>query len=168
MGETESQESQEDLEKQNKRRDFLKTAIVGIGGVITAGFAFPAVAYILGPALQPVASNWIQLGSVLKVEKGIPTLFKTIIQTQTGWITADEEFSAYVLTEDGQNFVVLSNVCTHLGCRVRWIPEKNGFFCPCHNGAFAKDGKVTGGPPPQPLFHYENKVENGILSVKRV
>jgi menaquinol-cytochrome c reductase iron-sulfur subunit len=161
MGESESQDGQ------SKRRDFLKVVIVAIGGVITAGFGVPAIAYVLGPALQQGTSEWLQLGSVNKVEVGVPTLFKTTIQTQTGWIKAEEEFSAYVLTEDGQNFVVLSNVCTHLGCRVRWIADKNGFYCPCHNGAFSKDGKVIGGPPPKPLDRFESKVEKDVLFVKR-
>lgn len=157
----------EDQDRQVHRRDFMKTAIVGIGGLISAGFGIPAVAYILGPALQQGTSDWIQLGSINKVEVGIPTLFKTLIQTQTGWITAEEEFSAYVLTEDGQNYIVMSNVCTHLGCRIRWIAEQNNFFCPCHNGAFAKDGSVTGGPPPRPLDRFESKIEDGVLFVRR-
>ena len=149
------------------RRNFMKVAIVGIGGLITTIYAIPAIAYILGPARKEEATDWIQLGSVGKVEIGIPTLFKTIIQTQTGWITAEEEFSVYVLTEDGQNFIVMSNVCTPLGCRVRWIAERNGFFCPCHNGVFAKDGSVVDGPPPRPLDRFESKIENEVLFVRR-
>jgi menaquinol-cytochrome c reductase iron-sulfur subunit len=149
------------------RRDFMKAAIVGIGGLITAVYALPAVAYIVGPALEQGTGEWLKLGSVSKVEVNVPTLFKTIIQSQTGWITAEQEFSVYVLTEDGRNYVVMSNICTHLGCRVRWIAEENGFFCPCHNGAFAIDGTVTGGPPPRPLDRFESKVEENILYVKR-
>jgi menaquinol-cytochrome c reductase iron-sulfur subunit len=149
------------------RRDFMKATIVGIGGLITAAYGIPAIGYVMGPALKQGVSEWIQLGSVSKVEVGIPTLFKTVIQTQTGWIITDEEFSVYVLTEDGQNYIVMSNVCTHLGCRVRWVTEQGGFFCPCHNGAFAKDGSVTGGPPPRPLDRFESKVENDVLFVKR-
>ena len=159
-------DSKNEDEKVN-RRDFMKAAILGIGGLISAAYALPAVAYIVGPALKQGSGEWLKLGSVSKVEINIPTLFKTIIQTQTGWIAAEEEFSAYVLTEDGQNYVVMSNICTHLGCKVRWITEKNGFFCPCHNGTFAKDGIVTGGPPPRPLDRFESKVEDDVLYVKR-
>jgi cytochrome b6-f complex iron-sulfur subunit len=52
-------------------------------------------------------------------------------------------------TEDG--FVVLSLVCTHLGCIVKWSSEKQAFHCPCHAGTFDENGLVTGGPPPAPL-----------------
>ncbi|HLO15893.1 MAG TPA: ubiquinol-cytochrome c reductase iron-sulfur subunit [Anaerolineales bacterium] len=149
------------------RRDFMKAAIVGIGGVIGAAIGLPAIAYIVGPALKQTTDTWIRLGAVNKVELSNPTLFKTTIETQTGWINTQEELSAYVLTENGQNFVVMSNICTHLGCRVRWIADKQGFFCPCHNGVFAKDGTVISGPPPRPLDQFQNKVEDGILYIKR-
>ena len=149
------------------RRDFMKTAILSIGGLIGAAIGLPAIAYVIGPALQKGIVEWIRLGSAAKVEVNTPTLFKTVIEKQTGWINAEEEFSVYVLTTNGQEFVVMSNVCTHLGCRVRWIAEKDSFYCPCHNGVFAKDGSVVSGPPPRALDRFEVKVEDGVLFVKR-
>src|SRR6266498_3866558 len=105
------------------RRDFMKAAIFSIGGLISAAIGLPAIAYIVGPALKQTTDTWIRLGTVNKIELSNPTLFKTTIETQTGWINTEEEISAYVLTEDGQDFVVMSNICTHLGCRVRWIAD---------------------------------------------
>ncbi len=154
-------------DKQFGRRNFMKAAIAGIGGLIGAALGLPAIPYIMGPALQKESDNWIQLGSISKVELNIPTLFKKTIETQTGWINTEEEISVYVLTSNGQDYVVMSNVCTHLGCRVRWIPEKDGFFCPCHNGVFSKDGTVVAGPPPRPLDRFESKVEDGVIFIKR-
>jgi len=52
-------------------------------------------------------------------------------------------------SEDG--VLVLSLVCTHLGCIVKWNAEKQAFHCPCHAASFDKTGRVTGGPPPAPL-----------------
>jgi len=149
------------------RREFMKAAIAAIGGVIGAALGLPAIPYVMGPALKRDKQDWIRLGTTSKVELNNPTLFKTTIETQTGWISAEEEFSAYVLTENGQDFVAMSNICTHLGCRIRWIAEEQGFFCPCHNGVFAKDGSVLSGPPPRPLDRFEARVEDGILFVKR-
>jgi Rieske Fe-S protein len=154
-------------DKQLGRRNFMKAAIAGIGGIIGTALGLPAIPYIMGPALQKDSDAWIQLGAVGKVELNVPTLFKKSIATQTGWINTDEEVSVYVLTSNGQDFVVMSNVCTHLSCRVRWIPDKDSFFCPCHNGVFSKNGDVVDGPPPRPLDRYENKVENGVIFIKR-
>jgi len=45
--------------------------------------------------------------------------------------------------------VVLSLVCTHLGCRVASIP--GGFRCPCHGSRFDAGGAPVAGPARAPL-----------------
>jgi menaquinol-cytochrome c reductase iron-sulfur subunit len=148
------------------RRDFMKGAIASIMAFIAAGIGIPALAYIAGPALKKKATqNWVRLGSISKIPVGEPTLFNFKFTVQTGWIVDEQEATVYVITDNGRDFVALSNVCTHLGCRVRWLADKNSFFCPCHNGQFDKDGNVLGGPPPRPLDKYELKVENDQLYV---
>jgi menaquinol-cytochrome c reductase iron-sulfur subunit len=148
------------------RRTFMGLFVTAVGGLISAALGLPAVAYVVGPALQRTVGNWIQLGAVTKVEMGVPTLFKAKVERQTGWIVEQHEISAYVLTDDGRDFVALSNVCTHLGCRARWIADQQIFFCPCHNGVFDKEGEVVSGPPPRALDRYETKVEDGVLYVR--
>ena len=148
------------------RQDFLKLSIAAVGATIGAGMGLPAVAYVVGPALKKdQAQNWIQLGAVSKIPLGEPTLFKFKIQTQTGWIVDEREISVYILTDDGREFAALSNICTHLGCRVRWIADNQQFFCPCHNAAFDKEGNILAGPPPRPLDRFEVKVEDGQLFI---
>ena len=149
------------------RRRFMSVAVAAISGFIGAAVGLPGIAYIIGPALKKKAEDWVSLGAISKVEPGSPTLFKTTIERQTGWITDQEEVSAYVLTEDGQNYVAMSNICTHLGCRVRWLAEQERFFCPCHNGVFGKDGSVISGPPPRPLDRFETTVRDGVLFIRR-
>jgi menaquinol-cytochrome c reductase iron-sulfur subunit len=92
-------------------------------------------------------------------------LFKARLERQTGWIESEEELAAYVLTENGRDYVAMSNICTHLACRVRWIADRQQFFCPCHNGVYDKQGRVISGPPPRPLDRYEVRVEDGRLEV---
>jgi len=153
-------------EDQLSRRSFLSIATWAIGGFMGIVLAIPALAYIIGPSLQRTKSeNWVRLGSTSKVEIGTPSLFKTVVENQTGWIVSEAEISAYVITENGRDFSALSNICTHLGCRVRWIPESEQFFCPCHNGVFDSQGLVISGPPPRPLDRYETRVENDQLFI---
>jgi menaquinol-cytochrome c reductase iron-sulfur subunit len=150
----------------DSRRQFLKTATAAIGAAIAAGFAFPAVVYLIGPVLKrQEAEVWIPLGPTNKVEPGTPTLFRATVERQTGWITATEELTVYVLTENGRDYTAMSNICTHLGCRVRWIDGRQEFFCPCHNGVFDKQGLVVSGPPPRPLDQYPTKVEDGQIFI---
>ncbi len=148
------------------RRTFLSRLTVAIGGLIAAAFGVPAVSYIVSPALKPAAAEqWLRLGSIAKVEVGTPTLFKTKLVRQTGWISSEVEVSAYVLTENGRDYVAMSNICTHLGCRVRWVAERGRFYCPCHAGVFDQQGNVVSGPPPRALDRYAVKVEDGQLYI---
>ena len=70
---------------------------------------------------------------------------------------------------DAADFLALSSVCPHLGCRVHWEANNSRFFCPCHSGAFDKSGKATAGPPlaaNQSLVQYPLKIEHGLLFVE--
>ena len=68
-----------------------------------------------------------------------------------------------------KDFIALSSVCPHLGCKVFWESNTKSFFCPCHNGRFDSVGKPTEGPPAkanQELIRFPLKVENGLLYIK--
>jgi Rieske Fe-S protein len=55
--------------------------------------------------------------------------------------------STALVTNTGSEVVALSDVCPHLGCKVRWEEDKRCFGCPCHGGVFDKDGHAVAGPP---------------------
>ena len=149
------------------RRDTMKLAISAISAFIGAAFGFPAIVYIIGPAKKSEDSQfWVRLGQLTKIEIGTPTLFKPKVERRNGWIVDEQELGVFVLTEDGQNYIAMSNICTHLGCRIRWIKEQEQFLSPCHNGIFDKNGYVVSGPPPRPLDVFETKIENGELYIK--
>ena len=149
------------------RRGFLSLATFSLGGLISLIVGIPAISYIVSPARKKVEEiNFIPLGAADRVTVGEPTLFRTKITQRAGWIIDERELSYYVLTENNREFVALSNICTHLGCRVRWVADEEKFFCPCHNGVFDKNGAVVSGPPPRPLDRYEVKEENGQLFVE--
>lgn len=148
------------------RRTFMGFATWAIGGLIGAAMVIPGIIYVVGPALKKnETQEWIRLGPVSKVEPGTPTLFKIKLKKQSGWIVNEEEVSFYVYSEDGREYIALSNICTHLGCRVRWIESEAEFFCPCHNAVFDKTGQVVSGPPPRPLDRFDIKIENDQLFV---
>jgi cytochrome b6-f complex iron-sulfur subunit len=50
---------------------------------------------------------------------------------------------------------VVSAVCTHLGCTVNWVAERNRWECPCHGSVFNNEGMVIRGPARRPLPWYE-------------
>ena len=145
-------------ESKINRRQFMSIFTGIVASVIGVGMAIPALAYIIGPSFRRKEENWIKVGSTTKVVLGTPTLFKAKITRQDGWIASDEEISTYLLTDDGQTFIALSSICTHLGCRIRWNDEREQFHCPCHVGIFDRQGNVVSGPPPRPLDRYRTMI----------
>lgn len=149
-----------------ERRGFLAMVTWVIGGALAVAYAIPGIGYLVGPAFRRRTERWLALGAPSKAELGQPTLFKVNVDKQTGWITDHQEIAAYVLTDDGRDYIAMSNVCTHLGCHVRWIEEREQFYCPCHNGIFDREGNVVSGPPPRPLDRYPVKVQEGELQIR--
>jgi Rieske Fe-S protein len=151
-----------------QRRRFLITGITAIGCGIAAAIGVPAALYVTGSARASSAEQtWIRLGSTSSIEPGAPpTLMKATVSRRSGYRVEEQEVSVFVTTDNGSDFLVLSNVCTHLGCRVRWVDDQDGFFCPCHNAVFGPGGEVRQGPPPRPLDRFESMVEDGQLFFK--
>ncbi len=54
-----------------------------------------------------------------------------------------------------EGIYIVSSICTHLGCNVKWNAGQIGFDCPCHGSTYDKDGRNLSGPAPKPLKWYE-------------
>ena len=68
-----------------------------------------------------------------------------------------------------KDFIALSNVCPHLGCKVYWEGKSSSFFCPCHNGRFSSVGKPLEGPPAQAsqeLIQFPLKISSNLLYIQ--
>lgn len=161
---------EDDTKSENvTRRKFLVSGVGVMSGAIAVTVGVPAILYVAGPIQEEgAAQEWIRLGSAGSVELGTQTLMKATIERRAGYLTTTEELSVFVSTENGTEFVALSNICTHLGCRVRWVDEQDGFFCPCHNAIFGPDGSVLQGPPPRPLNRFDTKVEDGQIFIREM
>jgi Rieske Fe-S protein len=60
-----------------------------------------------------------------------------------------ETFAAY--RAPGGELFAVSNVCTHVGCKVHWNSMEASWDCPCHGSRFRPDGTVIEGPALAPL-----------------
>jgi len=155
------------------RRNFLKYSIYGIGGLISAALAVPLVRYFFSPALGSAeGGEWIVVARKSDIPIGQPTLIQYEDRKIDSWIVTTHRKSAWIVTQDGQDFVVYDPHCTHLGCPYTWMEtgeENKGqphFHCPCHEGIYAIDGTVISGPPPRPLDRVLSQVEGDAIMVK--
>lgn len=68
-------------------------------------------------------------------------------------------------TKDGEP-ILISSVCTHLGCTIQNKTKKEKLFCPCHMSYFdINTGKPIRGPATDPLPLIPHVVENEKLYI---
>jgi Rieske Fe-S protein len=153
------------------RNEFVKAAVGLLGTVMGAIVGLPAIGYLISPAAQKQESDaWISAGPLENYPIGEPTLFSFTRTKINGWEKTASSYGVFILrkSEATEDVLALSNVCTHLSCRVNWVADKQEYDCPCHDAQFGINGEVLGGPPPRPLDPYETKIEEGTLFVHLV
>lgn len=79
---------------------------------------------------------------------------ETLQPGQGAIVDAEGDRLAAYRDPDGTLHVV-SPVCTHMHCMVRWNALETSWDCPCHGSRFAPDGRVLEGPALQPLKRME-------------
>ena len=137
-----------------------------LSGLITALVGIPSIADLIKPLVEKIKSNLVELDPL----EGLSGwLRKYVIKyiSQTGWVKSELSMILYArrTSPDSDDVVVLSNICTHLGCPVHWDEGEECYFCPCHGGIFDIEGRVPAGPPPRPLDRLKPIIKQSYLYV---
>ena len=150
------------------RRQVLKAVITGIDGLIVAILAVPVLGYLLTPLLRKSgAAAWVAVGPVADLRGPEPHRVEFRYTSEVGYAAESVRGFAYAVVPSGaKEPLVLSPVCTHMGCNVAWNDKKQRFLCPCHGGQYTADGRNVAGPPPRPLDRIPVRVENGDLMIE--
>jgi Rieske Fe-S protein len=157
--EQEAHSTSEEIPGDN-RRGFLSATSIAMAAGLAGGYG--TLAFMLGRFAYPAGGSsrgWLLVCQVDQLQPGQALDFaapsgQKIVVARQGPGVSDNDFLA------------LSSTCPHLGCRVHWEGHNDRFFCPCHNGAFDRNGVATAGPPAaakQSLTRFPLKVENGLL-----
>jgi menaquinol-cytochrome c reductase iron-sulfur subunit len=151
---------------QESRRRFLGwlTGLIAVFMALLAGV--PLIGLLAAPALKRSKQLWVDLGPLKSVGMNEPTAFTFSYQRIDGWLETMVYGTAYAVRRPGEELFVLSNICTHLGCPVRWSDKTRDYLCPCHGGVFDVEGKVVAGPPPRPLARYDYRVVKGTIQIR--
>lgn len=143
----------------NPRRAFLAWASGALFLLITLILAIPLVGFAFAPVFARQRRRWVKLGRTADVPLGVPTKLVYSYPAREGGLSTLVQGAVYVDTEDGRNFRILSNLCSHAHCAVQWSAETGVFQCPCHEGRFDRSGHVVSGPPPAPLVQFAHKID---------
>lgn len=113
-------------------------------------------------------SSMANLGPLSELKKGdFPKRVNYKVTYKDAWVTQEEEGFVYInKNKDDNTLLIMSPICTHLGCTVPEADEtlkKDGvyFKCPCHDGQYDRSGINVGGPPPRSFDVYDAVIQDG-------
>jgi Rieske Fe-S protein len=180
------------------RSRLLERATLGLGGLVAAGVALPAIGAAVLPAFSHTKARAIDLGPIGAFPEGEFVIATFLSDPRAGEISRRAAFvrnNGFV--GKSPSFTIMSSRCTHVGCptqpngpifvqrekfertnvgEVKVVPAlpAGGFGCPCHGSQFDTEGNRTAGPAPRALDRYQFSIRNGrlvlgpIYSVSRV
>jgi Rieske Fe-S protein len=176
--------SEEELELRFPRSKFLEGATLGIGAAIGGLVTVPALGLMVAPAFVDQGQKEVDLGPLDEFPEGEFTIATFLTDPDEGEVSRR---TAYIRNNGDLSFTIISNRCVHLGCPVQptglplddekkevhmkggltvdLVPVKgtSGFACPCHGGAYDKEGNRTSGPPVRSLDRYAYAIKDGHL-----
>ena len=152
----------------SRRGFFMKLGIL-FNGFAAMVVAVPVVGFLFSSVTRGRASgylSWVPLGSIDNFPEGETRLatFRNPYVMPTDGKTVDT--ACWVRRIAGDKFQIFAINCAHLGCPVRWFQQSGLFMCPCHGGAYYRDGSRASGPPERGLFEYPYAVKNGVLTIQ--
>ena len=137
------------MSRQRTRRSALVRIVTATVGAIGAGLAG-----LLGLAAAPRRATegrrWRRALSMFDLPADRPAAAVLTDRVADGWYEGRSQTVVY-LDREGDGYRALLSTCSHLGCKVNWDVGVKQFRCPCHGGAYDRDGRVLAGPPPRPL-----------------
>jgi Rieske Fe-S protein len=160
---------QTDTDAMPSRRGALMKLGILFNGLVAAALAAPIGRFLLSSVTRGQANgylSWVSLGSIAEFPEGETRLatFRNPLVMPTDGKTVDT--ACWVRHVGAGQFQVFAINCAHLGCPVRWFPQSGLFMCPCHGGAYYRDGSRASGPPLRGLFQYPYRVQDGLISIQ--
>ena len=125
---------------QENRRDFLTRLVKWSVALISAVLIYPLLRF-LGFTIKPK-----------------PRYVKVAAPLPVSGFHAERDF---ILFAGHDTPWAISRTCTHLGCRVNFMEDKQIIECPCHQSRFTTEGKLISGPAKKnlPTFAVETRTD---------
>jgi Rieske Fe-S protein len=176
---------EEPVEPARYPRDrFLEGATLGLGVLIGGLVTLPALGFMIAPAFVGQEYEPVDLGPLDNYPQNQFFIAKFLSKKGEGTVGKRTAFVRNNGMVNGlPSFTIISNRCVHMGCptQPQGPPEEpkiiktsstpieltptqvSGFSCPCHGGAYDKEGNRTAGPPVRALDRYQYSIQEGSL-----
>jgi len=150
------QSEDEVISRRHFLEDLIKIGAFGTVGSVLAGCASGGLPLVMGQAEEGEEHIRIRLQDA--PELNLPQGAISLGTAEGG------ELNIFVLKIAENEFVALSSICTHLGCRVR--KARDGFDCPCHGSRYDLQGNVINGPAAKSLMSFPVRREGEELVIE--
>ncbi len=144
-------EEKESPTKKISRRELLSYAWGAVATLFAVEIGGITIAFSMPRFKEGEFGGRFVVGKVDRFKEGSATLFR--------------EGRFFLVRQSGEEFLALYQVCSHLGCLVRWDEDNQVYACPCHGAKFAQDGAYVSGPPPRSLDRFAVEVIDGQVVV---
>ena len=146
------------------RRRLLEWGVGIIAGLFSALLAIPLVGYLGSVLGQRTSQQWVRVCTLDQVNSTTPTQFRIAFRGENAPHGYEDVRGVFVIRKGG-DVLAFTNVCTHMGCSVRWLDWRDQILCPCHGGTYDRWGNLIGGPPAHSLPLYVSRIEDNVLYV---
>ena len=140
------------------RRDFIKTGAAGLAAATVAGVAPPTSAsqttdYL---AIDVAMLDTLEPGAEVAFEypdANAPSILLRLKEAVPGGVGPGKDIVAY------------SMLCTHKGCPLNFLSERQMLVCPCHWSSFdpGKKGRLVIGQASQSLPMIQLEIRGGMV-----
>lgn len=133
------------------RRNFLKIGVGALSALAAVELGGVSLMFLKARSQEGKFGGKINAGEVDTFPQGSVTEF------------AEGNFFL-VRAKDG-GFLSVYRRCPHLGCTVKWVEEKERFYCPCHASSFDMYGDFVSQPVPRALDSFNVSIKDGQVIV---
>ena len=150
----------------NRSLAAMSVAWFGIMGIEILAFLWPKISGGFGSDVD--AGNVADLVPEMTDAAGLVT--PAFIPDARAYVVpapveTSEQFAERDVVAGG--LMALYQRCVHLGCRVPWCDDSQGFECPCHGSKYNSIGEYFAGPAPRNLDRFAVHVsEDGRLVIR--
>jgi len=133
------------------RRNFLQSALKTFGAIAAIELGGAGLLFLRSHTLEGEFGGIITVGAVEEFIKGS--------------VVEYEEGNFFLVRNKEGGFLSVYRRCPHLGCTVKWVAEKEKFYCPCHSASFDPNGDFQNQIVTRALDTFPVSVENGMVKV---